>query len=126
MLPLLSISSPMETGMSSPLKTVMGCFLPFSNTANALRSRVVTNSPRLFLTVTCRTTSRVSARNGGGCCARGAAVTASANASATATFTVRTYCEGPGARRTSIGVFTGKTTSRPLPRTLVYVVLTAP
>ena len=51
MLPLLSISSPSETGMSSRRKSVIGCRLPFSYTVNAPRSRLVTSSPRAFLTV---------------------------------------------------------------------------
>ena len=35
MLPLLSMISPMETGTSSRLKTLMGCCTPFSKTWKA-------------------------------------------------------------------------------------------
>ena len=42
MLPLLSMSRPIETGMSSRRNSVMGWRLPFSKTENARSSRFVT------------------------------------------------------------------------------------
>ena len=79
--------------MSSPLKSVMGCRLPFSNTVNALALEAGHEFAAAFLTVACRTTSRVSARNGA--LLRVARPDGSGQTSATATFTVRTVLRGP-------------------------------
>ena len=65
MLPLLSMSSPSDTGMSSRRNNVIGCCLPFSYTVNARWSRSTTSAPRSVFTVAWSTTRRVSVRNVG-------------------------------------------------------------
>src|SRR6266851_5259600 len=63
MLPLLSTISPIDTGTSSRRTFLMGCSTLFSKTWNAPCCRLVMNLPLLSITVACRTTRRVSARN---------------------------------------------------------------
>src|SRR5450755_427860 len=60
MLPLLSITSPMETGTSSRLNTLICWGTPFSKTWKAFSGRFTTKWPVLSTTVACNTTSRVS------------------------------------------------------------------
>src|SRR5438309_9691518 len=62
MLPLSSISTPMDTGTSSRLNSLICCSTPFSYTLNAFCARFPRNLPFLSRTVACRTTSLVSAR----------------------------------------------------------------
>ena len=62
MLPLLSITRPIETGTSSALKTLISWGAPFSVTLNALFGKPVTRWPALSITDVWHTTSRVSAR----------------------------------------------------------------
>src|SRR5450432_4134067 len=62
MLPLLSITIPMETGRSSRLKTRISCLAPFSKTVKASLGSVVTKWPDFSTTVAWQTTTRVSTR----------------------------------------------------------------
>src|SRR5581483_11742647 len=63
MLPLLSITSPMDTGTSSCLNSVITCGVPFSATLKLFCLRSVTRCPLRSTTVVLQITRRVSTRN---------------------------------------------------------------
>src|SRR5579859_6791191 len=63
MLPLLSMTMPIDTGISSRRKILMVCSTLFSSTLKADSGKVVTSFPLLSSTLACTTTRRVSAVN---------------------------------------------------------------